>query len=885
MSVASVHALPAPSERRSASALVAAALVALIVAAANYALWSAAHPPLVLPDAPDKVRGVAFSGYQRHQDPTAGTFSTEDELAADLDRVAAYADRVRTYSSTENAEAVRLAGMRGLRVLAGAWLDRRDEKNEVEIAALVRLARENPNVDSVMVGNEVILRGDSSVPALIADITRVKQKVRVPVSTAEPWHVWLRYPQLARHVDFLTVHLLPYWEGVPAEQAVDYALARYAELRRAFPKKRIVIGEIGWPSRGDRVGGAIASPAAQAAFVRDFLARTTDRPLEYYLMEMFDQPWKQRHEGRAGAYWGMYQTDRTPKFALEGPVEPDARWQAKALAASLVALPLMLWFAVAFRRLRATGRIVYCALIQCAVAALVWLATIPLEFYLGPADWVAIAVMVPAAAAMLAVLLANAFEFVEVLWRRAWRREFRPLPPAGLAHEPFVSIHLPACNEPPEMVILTLDSLARLDYRNFEVIVVDNNTRDEQLWRPVEAHCARLGARFRFFHLADWPGFKAGALNFALRETDARAEVIGVVDADYAVDRGWLARLAGHFADPSVAVVQAPQAHREFEGAAFRRMANWEFDGFFRIGMHHRNERNAIIQHGTMTLVRKGALAQVGGWAEWCICEDAELGLRLMRAGHELRYVDAVLGRGLTPADFAAFKVQRFRWAFGAMQILKRHWGALVRPGSLSAGQRYHFLTGWLSWFADALHLVFAFAALAWTAGAIAFPGVFTLPLDLYLVPVLAFLACKAVFGPVLYRARVDCSWADVLGASLASMGLSHAIARGVFAGLARRTGTFHRTAKGTNGAVKRSSPAREEWLMFAALGLAVGGVVWRFGTDHVEAMLWAAVLAAQALPYAAAITCSWIAGRSARAAVAAAPRDEPALAPVRVAA
>ena len=155
-----------------------------------------------------------------------------------------------------------------------------------------------------------------------------------------------------------------------------------------------------------------------------------------------------------------------------------------------------------------------------------------------PVDWAAIAVLLPAAAAMLAVLLVNGFELVEVLWRREWRREFRPLASIPLAHEPFVSIHLPACNEPPEMVILTLDSLARLDYRNFEVIVVDNNTRDERLWRPVEAHCARLGVRFRFFHLPDWPGFKAGALNFALRETDARAEVIGVVDADYAVDRG-----------------------------------------------------------------------------------------------------------------------------------------------------------------------------------------------------------------------------------------------------------------------------------------------------------------------------------------------------------
>jgi exo-beta-1,3-glucanase (GH17 family)/cellulose synthase/poly-beta-1,6-N-acetylglucosamine synthase-like glycosyltransferase len=887
MSAASIHVLPAPSERRSASALVAAGVIALAVAAANFALWSVAHPPLVPPDGPDIVHGVAFSGYQRYQDPTAQIFPTEDELAADVGRVAAFAGRMRTYSATENAEAVRLAGERGLRVTAGAWLDRRDENNEAELAALVRLARANPNVDRVMVGNEVILRGDMSVPALIADITRVKRSVRVPVSTAEPWHVWLRYPQLARHVDFVTVHLLPYWEGVPAEHAVDYALARYAELRRAFPKKRIVIGEIGWPSRGDRVDGAIATPAAQAAFVRDFLARTVERPLDYYLMEMFDQPWKQRHEGRAGAYWGMHDADRALKFPLVGPVETDARWHAKAAAASLIAAPLMLWFAFAFRVLRATGRVVFCVLIQGAVAALVWLATIPLEFYLDPADWVAIALLVPAAAAMLAVLLANGFEFVEVLWCRAWRREFRPLSPAVPVNEPFVSIHLPACNEPPEMVILTLDSLARLDYRNFEVIVVDNNTRDERLWRPVEAACARLGPRFRFFHLPEWPGFKAGALNFALRETDPRAEVIGVVDADYAVDRAWLARLVGHFADPSVAVVQAPQAHREFADAAFRRMANWEFDGFFRVGMHHRNERNAIIQHGTMTLVRKTALESVGGWAEWCICEDAELGLRLMQAGHDLRYVDAVLGRGLTPDGFGAFKTQRFRWAFGAMQILKRHWRALLLPGKLSAGQRYHFLTGWFSWFADALHLLFAFGALAWTAGAIAFPGVFTLPLDLYLVPVLVFLGCKALFGPVLYRARVHCSWVDVLGASLASMGLSHAIARGVFAGLARRTGTFHRTAKGTNGARKRASPAREESLMLVALALAAAGVVWRFGTGHVEAMLWAAVLAAQALPYVAAVACSWIAGRSGRAADVAVPQPqaEPELAPVRVAA
>jgi exo-beta-1,3-glucanase (GH17 family) len=865
--------------------------IAALVAALNLGAWAWLNAPLELPEWEGPVAGVAYSGFQRDQDPTRGRFPTEEALAADLDRVAAITDRIRTYSAVENGAAVALAGERGIRVTLGAWLDRRADNNDREVALAVRAARDNPSVERIMVGNEAVLRRDLTVDELITYLKRVKRFSKRPVSTAEPWHVWLRYPELARHVDFITVHLLPYWEGVPRAHAVDYALSRYAELKRAFPKKRIVIGEIGWPSRGDRVGGAIASPAEQARFVREFLVRTAGQRLDYYLMEMFDQPWKQAAEGRAGAYWGIAHADRAAKFALAGPFEADPAWRRKALAATLLAAPFVLWFGFAFRRLRLAGLIAFGALVQVVAATLVWLAAIPLEFYLRPLDWVALAVLLPGAAAMLAVLLAQGFELVEVLWRRAWRREFRSVPLLPGAPEPFVSIHLPACSEPPEMVILTLDSLARLDYSNFEVIVVDNNTADERLWQPVEAHVARLGPRFRFFHLPKWPGFKAGALNFALGQTDARAEVIGVVDADYAVDAQWLRRLVAHFSDAGVAVVQAPQAHRDFESSPFRRMANWEFDGFFRIGMHHRNERNAIIQHGTMTLVRARALERVGGWGEWCICEDAELGLRLMAAGHELRYVDEVLGRGLTPVDFKAFKSQRFRWAFGAMQILKAHARALFGRSALSAGQRYHFLTGWGGWFADALHLVFAGAALAWTIGAIAAPNLFPLPLDLYLAPVVAFLAGKAILNPLLFRARVQCSWADVAGASLASMALSHVIARGVFEGLWRRTGEFKRTAKGVGRAPRFAwlAAVREEALFFAALALAVAAVVWRFGADHTEAMLWAFVLGAQALPYAAAVATAWIAGRGTRAGRAAQPAPEsasqPALEPVRVAA
>ncbi|MGH8617984.1 MAG: glycosyltransferase, partial [Burkholderiales bacterium] len=633
----------------------------------------------------------------------------------------------------------------------------------------------------------------------------------------------------------------------------------------------------GWPSHGNRVDGAEAGPAAQAAFMRAFLARAAERKLDYYVMEAFDQPWKAQHEGRTGAYWGLFTADRELKFPLTGAIVADPDWRLKAIASLLLAAPFMLWFALAFRRLRFTGRLAFCAMIQASAALIVWLVTMPFEFYLGAFDWLALGFVVPAILATIAVLLANGFEFTEVLWRRGWQRAFGPREAAPGA-QPFVSIHLPCCNEPPEMVILTLESLARLDYEHFEVLVIDNNTRSESLWRPVQAWCERAGARFRFFHLDRWPGFKAGALNFALRETDARAEVIGVVDADYVVDTGWLRTLTGHFDDAQVAVVQAPQAHRGYENSFFQRMCNWEFDGFFRVGMHHRNERNAIIQHGTMTLVRRAALAGHDGWAEWCICEDAELGLRLMHAGLETRYVDAVLGQGLAPADFKAFKAQRFRWAFGAMQILKRRWHWLTGRGALTAGQRYHFLTGWFSWFADALHLAFVFASIAWTIGMVAAPNLFSLPLTLFLLPVLGFFAVKSVFGPILYRARVQCSWLDVIGASLASMGLSHAIARGVFEGLSRSEGTFKSTAKTARHTSRLGAlaAAREELLMLATLVAAALAVVWRFGPDHREGLMWAGLLLAQALPYMAAVACAWISHRSATRVQRGAVREAP---------
>ena len=896
-----------PHRRRIAPwQVVSAIFLAAIIAAANWGFWSLMNRPPESEPWSGPVGGFAFNGFRLGQSPDEQVFPTEEELEQDVEMLSHYSRRIRTYGATNGLEAVpALAARFGMTVTPGAWLSTYKDRNDLEIKSLIQMTRTNSNIDRVMVGNETQLRGDLSPAELINYIDIVKRRVRVPVSTAESWDVWLlkkkEMHEVAKHVDFITVHLLPYWEGIPRDGAVQQVLQRYAEIKREYPNKKIVIGEVGWPSGGSRVQIKTLDPLIpityskasvkdEAQFIREFLPAAKKDNLDYYLMEAIDQPWKRANEGRTGAYWGIFNADREPKFSFDGPVVPDRAWPRKATVASILALFPIIAFCIAFARFRPMGRLFFGVVIQAAMTLVVWLVTLPFEFYLNTLDWTMLALLLPALAAMLMILLANAFEFTEVVWQKHWQRHFRPERPALDAVEPFVSVHLPCHNEPHEMVIQTLASLARMHYRNFEVLVIDNNTKDEDVWKPVERYIERLnehlsadgmhaGPRFRFFHLDNWPGFKAGALNFALRETDPRAEVVGVVDADYVVDPDWLRVTVAHFEPARVAVVQCPQAHRDWQHNAFQRMTSWEYDGFFRIGMHHRNERDAIIQHGTMTLVRKTALVETGGWSEWCICEDAELGLRLMSAGWQTRYIDEVLGRGLTPSNFSGYKSQRFRWAFGAMQILKRRWNWLwgrqdrgVAKGALpglTPGQRFHFLTGWFSWFADALHLFFTLASLAWTVGMLLNPENFSLPLDLFVVPVLGFFVLKAYFGPSLYRARVPCGWRDVFGASIASMALSHAIARGIIAGLVQKKGTFVVTPKSWQTGKKRSAFAwlgavREEGLMLLGIVIAATGVMLLMPTQY-ESMLWIGILATQAIPYASSVTCALISAYSPR--------------------
>ncbi len=849
-------------------------LVAIVFAAITFGLWAWLNRPVDEPQWPQRVQGMAFSPFHANQNPADRVLPSAEQIDADLALLArAAVNAVRTYSSLDTlAEVPELAERHQMKVAVGAWLDRNRATNDREIAAAIELARDHANVIRLVIGNESVLRGDLSVNELAAALDRVRAAVEQPVSTAEPWHVWITHPELAEHVDFIGVHLLPYWEGIPVEEAVDYMSSRMDLLEKTFPGKRVVICEVGWPSEGRTREGAVASLSNEALFLRRFLARARDEGYVYYIMEAFDQPWKARYEGAVGAYWGVYDVERQPKFEFIKPIVRIPQWQMLAGISVVVAAILLALVYTNSSGLGTRGSSFLAIVIYAAATIAVLVIYQYSQQYLTLTSVIVGAFLILGMLGVIAIVVAEAVEWAEARWARRRRSLNAPLP--ALSQWPKVSIHVPAYNEPAAMLIATLDALARLDYPDYEVLVIDNNTKDESVWRPVEAHCRKLGERFRFFHVKPLEGFKAGALNYALERTDPAATIVAVIDSDYQVAPRWLRDLVPAFTNDKVAIVQAPQDYRDHEVSFFKAMCYAEYRGFFDIGMITRNERNAIIQHGTMTLVQRDALVRTGGWAQWSITEDAELGLRLFEHGYEAYYLPRSYGRGLMPDTFGDYKKQRFRWAYGAMQILRRHAGALfARRTQLTTGQRYHFIAGWLPWLADGLNLIFNIAAIGWSIAMVHAPHRIDPPLVMFSILPLALFTFKLVKLAHLYVSRVGANIRQTIAAALAGLALSHTIGLAILKGMVTRDEPFFRTPKEARPHVltRAFAGAAQEALflilLLAAVYFLTHQIVLPNGTTvgvpaelrGPDVAVWIAVLMIQAVPYGAALLVSLI--------------------------
>ena len=842
-------------------------LVAAAFAIVTFSIWGLTNRPVQEPPWPTSVVGMSFSPIREGDDPTKNIYPTREQIDQDIKLLSGKVKELRTYGvSGTLADIPELARKYGMKVTVGAWLTHDLAKNEEELKKLVEIANANPGtVNRVMVGNESILTGELTAEEIDNYIDRVKAQVHVPVSTGEPWHVWIANPELGDHADCIAVHLLPYWEGIDLNNAIDYIKNCYKILKEAFPNKPILIAEVGWPSNGRTRNSAVASEANEAIFLRRFLQLAQKEKYEYFIMEAFDQTWKADSEGSVGAYWGVYNVFRTPKFAFTQPVVKIPHWRLLAAISIAVAIATLWMLLIDSSTLRSRGRSFLAAIANGVGVGLVWAGYDYANQYLTPMAVIVGIVLAFGYLGITLVLLAEAHEMAEASWSTKRRRLFTHVTPttdaSGTSFLPKVSIHVPAYNEPPEMLKATLDALAALEYPNFEAVIVDNNTKDPEVWQPVADYCLRLGPRFRFFHVDPLAGYKAGALNYALEQTAPDAEIIAVIDSDYQVSPVWLKELIPHFANPSIGFVQAPQDYRDGDESFFKTMCKAEYEGFFHIGMVTRNDRNAIIEHGTMTMIRKSVLEGVGRWAEWCITEDAELGLKILEHGYEGAYVEESYGKGLMPDTFLDYKKQRARWAYGAIQIMKRHYRELFgkKETQLNRGQRYHFLAGWLPWVADGINLFYTVAAIAWSIAMILDPLHIDPPLAFFMLPPIILFIFKIVKLAYLYRFHMRTSMALTMAAALSGLALSHTIAKAVLTGFVTKNLPFFRTPKCENSpaVVRALAAVSEEIVIAVALWLGVLGVSLRQSQDTQSTVLWASVLFIQSLPYLAAILVS----------------------------
>jgi len=311
----------------------------LISLSAIAAAWWWLATPITLARAPidpdAKLLCVSYAPFRGAQTPLVPTTHiAAEQIAQDLAQLAKISDCVRTYSIENGLDQVPgLAAKVGLKVIQGIWLGSDRLKNAAQVSTVIGLTKQYPDVISaVVVGNEVLLRGEMTASDLVTTIRAVKSQVTVPVTYADVWEFWLRNREIYDAVDFITIHILPYWEDFPIR--AKYAAAHVDSIRKrlavAFPGKEILIGETGWPSEGRMRAGALPSRTNQARVVSEILAMAKLENFRVNLIEAYDQPWKRKLEGTVGGYWGLLDSvQRAPKYPPGEAISnfPLWKWQ------------------------------------------------------------------------------------------------------------------------------------------------------------------------------------------------------------------------------------------------------------------------------------------------------------------------------------------------------------------------------------------------------------------------------------------------------------------------------------------------------------------------------------------------------------------------------
>lgn len=778
----------------------------------------------------------------------------DNELQKDFTLLEKHTKKIRTYAIKDTRPLFPLLEKSSLRLDMGIWLGSDKEKNEEEFkGAMDLVAKYSHKIDTIIVGNEAILRHDVNVNEQIEYLKKAKELFpNHLITTAETWYFWFVNPQLSNYVDVVFVHILPYWESIPNADVLEYTEDRYQTLKEMYDDKLVHIGEFGYPSRGYNNHNSIVTPDNQAYLIRNFISLAKKNDWSYNIVDAFDQQWKGIHEGSVGAYWGIFDADGEEKFKLDGLYQYNEDWKYQLILAIILGC-FYTYLGLKNQILNLGHTIAFSLTAQAMAFGNVHALFYPYLNYMTPSMYI---VWGLGTLMLIPLTLITLIKVNEIFKCTIGVKPVRTIENLKLNknYQPFVSVHVPAYKENPDVLIETLQSLVNLDYKNYEIVVIINNTPEDMYKTKIKEFSENYPEKIKYLDIV-CTGFKAGAMNEALKYTSEKTEVLAVIDADYVVEKNWLKELCPVFENPNVAIVQAPQDHRDYSENLLKRAMNFEYSGFFDIGMVERNETNSIIVHGTMLLINYKLFLEVGGWNTDTIVEDTELGLRFFEKGYEMYYSNKRYGYGLLPDTLKAFKTQRHRWVFGSVQIFKKHFKHFSLFGTtLTTYQKFNYLVGWSYWVLEGLSTFITLINLIWIPIMIEF--LFMIPTIPLVIPIIAAFIVNLLHSFILYRVRVKTTLFNTFLSAITSMALQLTVFLALFEGFTGKKMEFKRTEKGNNSLVKQkfTIPIKFELILF--IGLSISS--WYFLTHNwngvYEIYVFSTVLIIQTVPYGSAI-------------------------------
>lgn len=401
---------------------------ALIIVLSSLLGYLVNLPKDVGQDVPDgKLNSLSFAPFREGHNPLLEQFPSNEEIDQDLQLLADKTHTIRTYASSQGLKDVAtMAGKHGLEMIQGAWIGYAEKDNRREIEALVKAANAYPDViKRVIVGNEVLLRGEQKPEKLVEYIREVKSRVSQPVSYADVWSMYMKYPELIKEVEFITIHILPYWEDepIPVERAPQHIERIFkqvkAEADKISPGKRILIGESGWPAEGKQRGWAKPSVVNEAAFIRGLLKVAKDNGFDVNIVEAFNQSWKSELEGVVGANWGLFTVDREEVFPLTGKVYENASWFKALAAASIMMLALAFYYAPKLQRLSKTKLLFFLVFLQ--ILSWLWVSQVSYSWTTSYDNWQRLRALLLTLVNLTIVFLASKRAFSLLLGRHGFK--------------------------------------------------------------------------------------------------------------------------------------------------------------------------------------------------------------------------------------------------------------------------------------------------------------------------------------------------------------------------------------------------------------------------------------------------------------------------------